>query len=372
MGLTGLGLPPAIVVALRGETRVVGLLAVERDESFSLRERRVLETVGVHAGSALESGQTARALAAVTELKERLAHEARHDPLTGLANRSLFSLRVEAALARDDNAPAVHVPRPRRLQERQRHARPCRRRRAARDRRRAAARIAARGGPGRAPGRRRVRRAARACADDGRGGAGGGAGARARCSRRSTSTGAPCACARASASRSRAGARLGRRAAAQRRPRDVRRQGRRAVALRDLLARDARRGAGAPRARRRSPRGHLAGPHPAVLPAARRSRQRPQLGRGGARALAPSAARRAAARALHRARRGDGPDNELGRGMLRAACRQAALWRERSRRRGARRRRQRLAPQLEDPQFAASWPRRWSARTCRRRRSCSS
>ena len=91
----------------RRDTRVVGLLAVERGESFSLRERRLLETVGAHAGSALESGQTARALAAVTALKERLAHEARHDPLTGLANRSLFSLRVEAALARDDNAPAV-------------------------------------------------------------------------------------------------------------------------------------------------------------------------------------------------------------------------------------------------------------------------
>jgi len=97
-GLTGLGLPAAIVVALRGETRIVGLLAVERGESFSLRERRLLETVGRHAGSALESGQTARALAALTELKERLAHEARHDPLTGLANRSLFSCRVEAGL----------------------------------------------------------------------------------------------------------------------------------------------------------------------------------------------------------------------------------------------------------------------------------
>jgi diguanylate cyclase (GGDEF)-like protein len=106
-GLTGLGLKAAVVVALRGETRVVGLLAVERGESFSLRERRLLETVGNHAGSALESGQTARTLAAVTALKERLAHEARHDPLTGLANRSLFSLRVAAALARDDNAPAV-------------------------------------------------------------------------------------------------------------------------------------------------------------------------------------------------------------------------------------------------------------------------
>ncbi len=107
MGLTGIGLPAAIVVALRGETRVVGLLAVERGDSFGPRERRLLETVGAHAGGALESGQTARALAAVTELKERLAHEARHDPLTGLANRAQFSLRVEAALARENTAPAV-------------------------------------------------------------------------------------------------------------------------------------------------------------------------------------------------------------------------------------------------------------------------
>ncbi|HEY3613923.1 MAG TPA: sensor domain-containing diguanylate cyclase, partial [Gaiellales bacterium] len=107
MGLTGVGLPAAVAVALRGDTRLVGLLSVERAEPFGVRERRLLEAVGAHAGGALESGQAARALAAVTELKERLAHEARHDPLTGLANRSQFSLRVDAALARDDNAPAV-------------------------------------------------------------------------------------------------------------------------------------------------------------------------------------------------------------------------------------------------------------------------
>jgi diguanylate cyclase (GGDEF)-like protein len=107
MGLTSLGLPAAIVVALRGDTRFVGLLAVERAEPFGARERRLLEAVGAHAGGALESGQAARALAAVTELKERLAHEARHDPLTGLANRSLFAARVEAALARESTAPAV-------------------------------------------------------------------------------------------------------------------------------------------------------------------------------------------------------------------------------------------------------------------------
>src|SRR4029078_11223449 len=84
-GLTGLGLSAAIVVALRGDARVVGLLAVERSESFSLRERRPLEAVGAHAGSALESGQTARTLAAVTALNERLAPDATPATLTGLA-----------------------------------------------------------------------------------------------------------------------------------------------------------------------------------------------------------------------------------------------------------------------------------------------
>lgn len=107
MGLTGLGLPAAMVVALRGEQGVVGLLAVERGARFGPRERRLLETVGAHASGALESGQTARALQVVTELKERLAHEVRHDGLTGLANRMQFALRVEAALARTATAPAV-------------------------------------------------------------------------------------------------------------------------------------------------------------------------------------------------------------------------------------------------------------------------
>ncbi len=169
MGLTALGLPAAIVVALRGDRRVVGLLAVERNEPFGPRERRLLETVGSHAGNALETGQTARALAAVTELKERLAHEARHDPLTGLANRSLFSLRVEAALARDDNAPAVmflDLDDFKGINDTLGHA-------AGDallvDRRRAPARLPARGRPRRPPRRRRVRGPARARADGARG-----------------------------------------------------------------------------------------------------------------------------------------------------------------------------------------------------------
>ena len=65
---------------------------------------------------------------------------------------------------------------------------------------------------------------------------------------------------------------------------------------------------------------------------------------------------------------------ELGRGMLRAACRQAAVWRASVP--GA----EELVVsvnvsrhQIDDARLRRrSWPRRWSGRTCRPRRSCSS
>ena len=72
----------------------------------------------------------------ITERRQaeaRIAHMARHDALTDLPNRVLFSEKLEQALAhaRRGRPLALHLPRPRPVQGGQRHARPSDRRRAA-------------------------------------------------------------------------------------------------------------------------------------------------------------------------------------------------------------------------------------------------
>ena len=76
--------------------------------------------------------------------EQEITHLARHDPLTNLANRALFREQLQQALAAPGARPGLRraVPRPRPLQERQRHARPPGRRRAAQAGERAPARAA--------------------------------------------------------------------------------------------------------------------------------------------------------------------------------------------------------------------------------------
>ena len=89
---------------LVGESGPLGaILVVNRmseGTSFDDEDLRVLETIANQVGVALENGQLERSLAELQRLKDQLRHQAYHDALTGLPNRSLFSEQVADRLTR--------------------------------------------------------------------------------------------------------------------------------------------------------------------------------------------------------------------------------------------------------------------------------
>ena len=99
------------------------------------RTSSLLGTFAGHARVVLENNRLEQSLAEVTELKEQLHHQVLHDHLTGLPNRVAFAQAVDTRSspkrAKDRAVDSRHLPRPRRLQGRQRHPGPRRRRRTA-------------------------------------------------------------------------------------------------------------------------------------------------------------------------------------------------------------------------------------------------
>jgi len=97
------GLRQAMVAPLRGESGVIGSILVgnrlTEGTSFGDDDLRLLETLANQAAVALENGQLEQSLAELSRLKEQLRYQAYHDPLTGLANRSLFVDQVENRIA---------------------------------------------------------------------------------------------------------------------------------------------------------------------------------------------------------------------------------------------------------------------------------
>ncbi len=94
----------AIGAPLKGDKGVFGAILICNrlgDVSvFGESDIRLLETFAAQLSVSLENGRLEDSLAQLTDLKEELKHQATHDALTKLANRSLFSERVELALER--------------------------------------------------------------------------------------------------------------------------------------------------------------------------------------------------------------------------------------------------------------------------------
>ena len=104
----------AMAAVLRTEDRVHGLIVIGgrhgEVSTFTENDLTLLETFSRHVGTSLERGRLEETLRQVTDLKEQLRHQALHDPLTDLPNRTLFIDRARHAVAsasRTGNWPAV-------------------------------------------------------------------------------------------------------------------------------------------------------------------------------------------------------------------------------------------------------------------------
>jgi diguanylate cyclase (GGDEF)-like protein len=107
------GLQDAVVTALRGEDRIFGLLVVgDRAgdvETFRDHDRKLCETFAAHAAVLLENDRLEQSILELTALKEQLHHQAYHDSLTGLPNRSLFTERVADALSANGSTTVLFL-----------------------------------------------------------------------------------------------------------------------------------------------------------------------------------------------------------------------------------------------------------------------
>jgi diguanylate cyclase (GGDEF)-like protein len=96
------GLKDAVMSVLRTDERVHGILMVAGRlgdvSTFTASDLTLLETFARHVATSLERGRLQSDLRHVIDLQEKLRHQAMHDALTGLPNRTLFLDRAEHAL----------------------------------------------------------------------------------------------------------------------------------------------------------------------------------------------------------------------------------------------------------------------------------
>jgi diguanylate cyclase (GGDEF)-like protein len=96
------GVRHAMLAELRGEDRAVGLIMLANRSGLSRRftpdDLALFDTLAANASAALQYDRLEQAVSELRDLQAQLHSQAYHDPLTGLANRALFSQQVHAAL----------------------------------------------------------------------------------------------------------------------------------------------------------------------------------------------------------------------------------------------------------------------------------
>jgi diguanylate cyclase (GGDEF)-like protein len=97
------GVTHAMVAPLPGEERVIGAIMLANRfgvvRSFDHEDLRLLDTLATNASVALQYDRLEQAVLQLSVLQEQLHHQAYHDPLTSLANRTLFTDKVRETLS---------------------------------------------------------------------------------------------------------------------------------------------------------------------------------------------------------------------------------------------------------------------------------
>jgi diguanylate cyclase (GGDEF)-like protein len=96
------GVRHGMLAVLRGEDHVIGTIMLANrfglSRGFTEADRALFNTLAANASAALQYDRLELAVSELHDLQDQLQHQAQHDPLTGLANRSLFSQQVREAL----------------------------------------------------------------------------------------------------------------------------------------------------------------------------------------------------------------------------------------------------------------------------------
>ena len=105
------GIRHAMLAMLPGENRMIGVIMLANrfgiERGYSREDLRLLEALANNASVALQYDRLEQAVIRLRSLQEQLRHQAYHDPLTDLPNRSLFMERVKEELERGERLMAV-------------------------------------------------------------------------------------------------------------------------------------------------------------------------------------------------------------------------------------------------------------------------